>query len=134
MQELSNRERELLQLASDGMTDETIATKLGISVATVRGYWLRIKGKLGGNGRAQLVGQWIRLNSDAAGAQVAKDHDDAARSRQSEFEDALAKERSDMDKVLGLLTEEQLDEIAKIRDRTNLGIALVDDEADDCTE
>ncbi|MBS1714065.1 MAG: helix-turn-helix transcriptional regulator [Armatimonadetes bacterium] len=121
---LSSRERELLGHASEGLTDEAIAAKLEISVATVRGYWLRIKAKLGGNGRAQLVGQWVQLNSDATDVQTALDNEQAKALRQTDFEEALAQERKETDEVYGHLDVGQKAEIAKIRERTDAAIVF----------
>lgn len=44
-QELSGREREILVLASEGLTDKEIALKLGVSAATVKTYWERLRAK-----------------------------------------------------------------------------------------
>lgn len=52
---LSVREREVLDLAVDGRTDEQIAQALGLTVATVNSYWVRIRGKLGSLSRVELV-------------------------------------------------------------------------------
>ena len=53
--ELSPREKEIVELAADGLTNEAIALRLGLSVGTVNTYWLRIKLKVGGLGRTDTV-------------------------------------------------------------------------------
>src|SRR5690349_13076287 len=62
--ELSEREAEVLRLASEGHIDDSIAVKMGISVSTVRGYWLRIRSKLGAGSRSELVARYVREQSD----------------------------------------------------------------------
>ncbi|GAA4698751.1 helix-turn-helix transcriptional regulator [Phytohabitans rumicis] len=51
--ELSERERELLALLSDGWTDESAAARLGISVRTVRRMMSTIMNRLGARSRFQ---------------------------------------------------------------------------------
>jgi PAS domain S-box-containing protein len=57
---LSPRERQLLILASQGLTDQAIAHKLGISLATVGTYWGRIRIKMGPLNRTELVAVFLR--------------------------------------------------------------------------
>lgn len=57
---LSPREREILELASQGRTDEQIAQGMGISTSTVNSYWVRIRGKVGQYSRTELVGKVLR--------------------------------------------------------------------------
>src|SRR5262245_36101632 len=45
--ELSERERQLIELAAEGHTDASIANELGISEATVSTYWGRVRIKIG---------------------------------------------------------------------------------------
>jgi PAS domain S-box-containing protein len=52
---LSERERLILSLAAEGLTDKEIAQRLEIGVATVRTYWDRMRRKLGTINRAQSV-------------------------------------------------------------------------------
>lgn len=52
---LSPREEEIIGLCIEGLTNEGIAHKLGISIGTVNTYWLRIKLKVGGLGRTDTV-------------------------------------------------------------------------------
>ena len=52
---LSPREEEIIGLCVEGLTNEGIAHKLGLSIGTVNTYWLRIKLKVGGLGRTDTV-------------------------------------------------------------------------------
>jgi PAS domain S-box-containing protein len=57
---LSDRERQLLVMASEGFTDNAIAHKLGISLATVGTYWGRIRIKFGPLNRTELVAVFLK--------------------------------------------------------------------------
>ena len=61
--ELSPREDEILELCVQGLTNDAIAHRLGISVGTVNTYWLRIRMKVGGSGRTDTV---VRIIKDRA--------------------------------------------------------------------
>ncbi|MBF6613402.1 MAG: response regulator transcription factor [Chloroflexi bacterium] len=52
---LNDREKEILQLAADDLTDQAIADRLGISVRTVNNHLRYIYSKLGVRGRAGAV-------------------------------------------------------------------------------
>ena len=52
---LSARELQLVCLASKGNTDKEIAGKVGLSIYTVRSYWVRICHKLNANNRTHAV-------------------------------------------------------------------------------
>lgn len=52
---LSKRERELVSLVADGLTDGQIAEKLFISIRTVRSHLDRIRDKTGARRRAELT-------------------------------------------------------------------------------
>jgi DNA-binding NarL/FixJ family response regulator len=43
--QLSSRETEVIDLAAHGSCDKEIASELGVSIATVRTYWDRIRTK-----------------------------------------------------------------------------------------
>jgi len=51
--QLSDREREIVLLAAEGLGDKEIAGKLGIAEGTVRTYWDRLRPKIGATNRAQ---------------------------------------------------------------------------------
>jgi len=53
--ELTNREREVLLLASEGLTDKEIAERLGITRGTVSTHWTRMRERTGTVNRAQVV-------------------------------------------------------------------------------
>lgn len=63
---LSERENQLLDLAAAGMTDQAIATHLGISLPTVSTYWGRVRIKMGPHSRTELVANYIREISSTA--------------------------------------------------------------------
>ncbi len=73
--ELSQRESEIVELAIQGLTNEGIAQKLGLSVGTVNTYWLRIRMKVGGQGCTDTVAKVIKDRAEAAlrGANVDKE-------------------------------------------------------------
>jgi len=64
--ELSPREEEIVELCIEGMTNEAIAHRLGLSLGTVNTYWLRIKMKVGGMGRTDTVVRVIKDRADRA--------------------------------------------------------------------
>jgi DNA-binding CsgD family transcriptional regulator len=67
---LSDRERLILSLAAEGLTDKEIALRLDIGVATVRTYWDRMRRKLGTINRAQSVAKLLAENDHARGEQL----------------------------------------------------------------
>ncbi len=58
--QLSRRERDVLTLASQGLTTPLIADRLGIGVATVRSHVANALRKLGAKSQAQAVGLALR--------------------------------------------------------------------------
>lgn len=64
--ELSPREEQIVELCVEGLTNEAIAHRLGISVGTVNTYWLRIKLKVGGQGRTDTVIRIIKEKAERA--------------------------------------------------------------------
>lgn len=64
--ELSPREEEIVELCVEGLTNDAIANRLGLSVGTVNTYWLRIKLKVGGSGRTDTVVKVIRERAEKA--------------------------------------------------------------------
>jgi PAS domain S-box-containing protein len=81
---LSDREREILLLAGEGLTDKEIACRLEVALGTVGTYWERLRVKLGASNKAEAVAklladehrvalfelhkahEWLRLILDAA--------------------------------------------------------------------
>lgn len=57
---LSPREREVLSLASQGLTDKQIALRIGVSLTTVRTHWERLRNKTETVNRAQAVATFVR--------------------------------------------------------------------------
>jgi DNA-binding CsgD family transcriptional regulator len=78
---LSEREREILDLATRGLTDQQIANKLEITASTVNSYWVRIRGKLGRYSRTELVSKIIQQAADQESSTLS----DRIRSLESEL-------------------------------------------------
>ncbi|MDQ2985323.1 MAG: LuxR C-terminal-related transcriptional regulator [Armatimonadota bacterium] len=70
--ELSQREEEVVDLCIEGLTNEAIAGRMGVSVTTVKTYWLRIKFKVGGLGKTDTVIKVLKERS-RRGANVQSD-------------------------------------------------------------
>jgi len=62
--ELSPREEQIVQLCVDGLTNDAIAHKLGLNIGTVNTYWLRIKMKVGGQGKTDTVVRVIKERAE----------------------------------------------------------------------
>jgi PAS domain S-box-containing protein len=62
--QLSEREREVLFLAGDGLTDKEIAAHLAIRTKTVRTYWDRIRAKLNAASRTQALALSLKVIYD----------------------------------------------------------------------
>lgn len=58
---LSSRERQLLELAADGVTTAEIAARLSLSPNTIKTYWARIYEKLNVRDRASAIATALRL-------------------------------------------------------------------------
>lgn len=67
---LSPRERQLLVMATNGLTDQAIANELGISLATVSTYWGRVRIKFGPLGRTEIVARYLRALMNRASAEL----------------------------------------------------------------
>ena len=63
---LSPREKQLLEMAVAGMTDQAISNKLGISLATVGTYWGRVRIKFGPYNRTELVAIYLKDEANHA--------------------------------------------------------------------
>jgi DNA-binding CsgD family transcriptional regulator len=68
--EVSTRERQILERAMEGMTDKEIACDLGISPATVKSYWLRIRQKVGGLTRTEAVARVLQQRHSQGGGEA----------------------------------------------------------------
>jgi DNA-binding CsgD family transcriptional regulator len=64
--ELSPRESEIVDLAIQGLTNDAIAHQLELSTGTVNTYWLRIRLKVGGQGRTDSVARVIKERAEKA--------------------------------------------------------------------
>ncbi len=56
----SPRQKELIALAAQGLTDEETAKRLNLSVQTVRSYWRDLREKAGGLTRIEIVVQSVQ--------------------------------------------------------------------------
>ena len=63
---LSPREEEIVDLCIDGLNNEQISDRLGLSIGTVNTYWIRIKQKVGGLARADTVAKILKERADLA--------------------------------------------------------------------
>ena len=70
VESLSPRERQLLEMAKNGLTDAAIANELGISLATVSTYWGRVRIKYGPLGRTEIVARYLRALMNRANAEL----------------------------------------------------------------
>lgn len=59
---LTGREREILELMSDGTSNREIATRLGISYTTVRSHIRNLSGKLAAHSKLEVVAKAQRLD------------------------------------------------------------------------
>ena len=66
MRDLSQREEEIVALCVEGLTNEALANRLGISVGTVNTDWVRIKLNVGGVGKTDTVARIIQERADQA--------------------------------------------------------------------
>lgn len=64
---LSEREKEVLFLAGEGLTDKEIALRLEIGQKTVRTYWDRMRAKLGAASRTEVLAKALHSAMDAVG-------------------------------------------------------------------
>jgi PAS domain S-box-containing protein len=70
---LSERERTVLLLAADGLTDKEIANNLGLSLKTVHTYWDRMRQKFDASTRTQVFAKFLRIEV-APGSTTARFH------------------------------------------------------------
>src|SRR5690242_5927007 len=63
---LSRQEEKVLFLARQGYADKQIAAELRLSADTVRTYWQRIRKKVGGQTRAEIVATLSDQQTEAA--------------------------------------------------------------------
>lgn len=66
----SPRERKIMLMAADGLTDKEIADRLGITHSTVTTYWTRVRKKCGASSRSEalmkILGQELREMAQVA--------------------------------------------------------------------
>lgn len=93
--ELSPREKELLQFAAEGLTDGAISHRLGISEATVRTYWGRVRIKLGPFSRTELVAIIMRAEREAAVESLRRENEALIEKLQAEAQNPLYRDLLD---------------------------------------
>lgn len=62
--ELTERQRQVLRLAVEGLTDQGIANRLGIAKQTVKEHLMKVYDSLDVDGRIQAVVLAVRLGID----------------------------------------------------------------------
>lgn len=62
---LSSRQRQILLLTAEGLSDDEIGRRLGISPLTVKTYIRRLYDRYGVRSRAAIVARWLRDDHDA---------------------------------------------------------------------
>ena len=55
----SEREKDIMALACQGMTDKEIASTLRLSISTVHEHWERMRGQSGAKSRLHLYHLWL---------------------------------------------------------------------------
>ena len=58
---ITDRRREIIRFAAQGLLDKQIAVKLEITESTIRNHWLHIFDRLGASNRTEAVSKAIRL-------------------------------------------------------------------------
>src|SRR5688572_21471042 len=58
---LAPKERDVIRLASDGLTDKQIAKSLSVAAATLKTYWARIRTKLNAVNRVHAVAKALQV-------------------------------------------------------------------------
>jgi len=66
IEKLAPKEREILGLASKGLTDKQISSQLSLSRGTLITYWARIKSKLNAATRGEMIAMLVRHDTQAA--------------------------------------------------------------------
>ncbi len=90
---LSKREKEVLDLAAEGLIDANVAQRLGISEATVATYWARIRAKLNASSRTEAVA--IHLHEEMEFSQA-------------KFESEFSEVKAELDRFRGANEEAEL--------------------------
>lgn len=114
---------------------------MGISITTIRGYWLRIRAKLGAGSRAQLTASAAADRaSDKLKIVMTRAHDAVVLARESEdgakkdarkiVADILNQERRRHDSAIGKLDPDIAELLEKIRAETDKRLDEAYDSAD----
>ena len=60
---LTDRQRRMIELASQGHTDKEISQEMGLSMGTLRTYWDRMRRKLDARSRSELIAKIMTAES-----------------------------------------------------------------------
>lgn len=63
---LSPQEQQVLQHSMSGLSDKEVAVRLGLSLDTVKTYWKRIRLKVGGQTRPEIIALLLERGSNVA--------------------------------------------------------------------
>jgi DNA-binding CsgD family transcriptional regulator len=63
---LSPKEQQVLQWSMSGLADKEVAARLGLSLDTVKTYWKRIRLKVGGQTRAEIIALLLERGASVA--------------------------------------------------------------------
>lgn len=61
---LSDRQRQMVELAGLGLTDKEIARRLNLSEGTLRTYWDRLRARMGANSRTEVLARLFQHRYD----------------------------------------------------------------------
>ena len=93
---LSNREAEIVELATQGLTNEAIALRLRVSIGTINTYWARIKFKTGGASRTDTVARIVGDRGEQALRQADTDHAGIERVIQAGMTELIRERETDL--------------------------------------
>ena len=99
---LSPREKQLLEMAVAGMTDQAISNNLGISLATVGTYWGRVRIKFGPYNRTELVAIYLKDEAKHALSSL-RDENDGLLAKIDEHAQTVQMLQSSLDLFRGLI-------------------------------
>lgn len=63
---LSKRQREIVELVAQGLTDKEVALKLGLAEGTLRTYWDRLRRRYDARSRSEVIAKAIARPEDEA--------------------------------------------------------------------
>jgi PAS domain S-box-containing protein len=72
---LSGREKDVLLLASEGLTDKEICSRLNLTRSTIQTHWMRMRGKFGASSRGQIIAMALSAAYKQAEREIRIAHD-----------------------------------------------------------